>query len=106
MIIRIAEEFTTTPGGRYYTDGPFSGERFRDEVLKPRFLAAAECGESLIVDLDGGYGYGTSFLDEAFGGLARELRDPRIAEIEIISNEEPILIKRIQGYIANGLRGK
>lgn len=34
-VIRIAEEFTDAPGGRYISDGPFSGEQFRKEMLEP-----------------------------------------------------------------------
>ena len=33
---------------------------------------AKEKGEKLTINMDGGYGYPTSFLEEAFGGLARK----------------------------------
>ena len=105
MTINVAKEFTLTPGGRYKAEGDFSGELFREEILKPRFLMCKEKEETLVVDLDGGYGYGTSFLDEAFGGLARELRDPLTREIQIVSEEEPELIERIKEYIESGLSG-
>ena len=45
------------------------------------------------------------FLDEAFGGLARVLKDPNIMKIDIISDEEPELISQIRKYIEQGLRG-
>ena len=66
-IISVAKDYTRFPAGRYTTDGPFSGERFRQEWLEP----ALRANDTLEVDLDGVVGYGSSFLDEAFGGLVR-----------------------------------
>lgn len=65
--IVLAEEFSDTPGGRYNSDGPFSGERFRDEMLVP----AIRQNDHVVVVLDDTDGYGSSFLEEAFGGLYR-----------------------------------
>ena len=65
--IAIAEHFSRTPAGRYVTDGPFSGEYFRDKFLLPPLKA----GRTVHVNLDGTLGYGSSFLEEAFGGLVR-----------------------------------
>ena len=69
-ILRIAE-FTKYPGPRYRSDGPFSAQEFRHEHLEPRLRAASERGECLEVVLDGVSGYGSSFLEESFGGLVR-----------------------------------
>ena len=104
MIIYVASDFSMTPGGRYKKDGEYSGEEFREKILKPSFLKCREKGEELTVDLDGGYGYGSSFLDESFGGLGRELRDKRILDIRIISEEEPELVEQIRDYIESGLK--
>src|SRR4051812_23554323 len=68
--IRVADH-TSSPGGRYISDGPFSGEWFREEVLRPTLEQARKSGERIIVELDGTSGYGASFLEEAFGGLVR-----------------------------------
>jgi len=65
--IDIAKDFTDTPLGRYPTDGPYSGERFREEFLYPALK-----NDSVSVVIDGTEGYGSSFLDEAFGGLVRK----------------------------------
>lgn len=105
ICINIAADYSKVPGGRYIEDGPFSGQDFRSKVLLPKFQEAKRQNEALQVNLDGGYGYGSSFLDEAFGGLARELRDPEIRKIQIISEEEPGLIPQIQKYIEQGLKG-
>lgn len=66
-MISIANDFSPFAAGRYTTDGPYSGQRFREEVLVP----ALRRGEDVVVDLDGTLGLGSSFLDEAFGGLIR-----------------------------------
>jgi hypothetical protein len=66
--INIGKDFSETPLGRYPSDGPFSGERFREEFLRP---ALTQCPE-VTVKIDDAEGYGSSFLDEAFGGLVRK----------------------------------
>ncbi|NII09982.1 STAS-like domain-containing protein [Oleiagrimonas sp. C23AA] len=65
--IKIAADFSDVPSGRYPSDGDYNGERFRDEILVPKLKA----GEVIDVELDGVEGYGSSFLEEAFGGLVR-----------------------------------
>ena len=69
-VIRIADH-ARSPGGRYVTDGPFSGEWFRETVLIPVLRQAEQSREPVVVELDGTFGYGASFLEEAFGGLVR-----------------------------------
>jgi hypothetical protein len=69
--IRIADH-AVAPGGRYVADGNFSGEWFRNEVLVPALRETSKLGETLDIELDGTAGYGSSFLEEAFGGLVRE----------------------------------
>lgn len=66
-VIDIAKDFTRYPAGRLKTDGPYSGEAFRQNVLVPALKARTP----VIVALDGPLGYGSSFLEEAFGGLVR-----------------------------------
>jgi len=102
LTIKVSEEFTKTPGTRYKTDGEYSGEQFFEELLKPRFEVAVESKVNLIVDLDGGYGYATSFLEQAFGGLARVFGVAIVESIIMIkSDDEPSLISEIAKYISN-----
>lgn len=61
-------DFSEFPGGRNRGDGPNSGQRFREEFLTP----ALQEYQTISVNLDGAMGYGSSFLEEAFGGLIRE----------------------------------
>ena len=69
-VISVARDFSPTPAGRFLDDGPFPGERFRDEILMPALTAAGN--GQVTVDLDGTAGFGSSFLEEAFGGLVRK----------------------------------
>ena len=55
MEINICKEFSDTPNARYKSEGPFSGEEFREELLEPRYLEAREKGEKLTINIDGGY---------------------------------------------------
>lgn len=101
--INIAKDYTKTPGGRFEKEGPNSGEDFREKILGPKFEEAMSSGTSLKVVLDGGYGYATSFLEEAFGGLARKTKDERILGIQIVSEEEPALVEKVAQYMKAAL---
>ena len=109
MNINICKDYTDTPGGRSISQGEFSGEDFRNKLLKPKYLEAVEKNEKLKIDLDGGYGYGSSFLEEAFGGLIRDLDEDYKQALEIIqikSNDEPSLIEDITKYIKDAIAKK
>jgi hypothetical protein len=71
MNLNIGKDFSEDPSGRFYTDGPGSGEEFREEYLKKAIHELA-AGEKLVIILDDGVdGYGSSFLSEGFAGLVR-----------------------------------
>ena len=104
--IKISEIFSTTPGARNKLDGPNSGELFREKHLRPAFENLKE-GEKLLIDFDGAYGYPTSFLEEAFGGLARIFGTKKVLDaLEFKCNEEPSLIEEVIGYIKNAANGR
>jgi hypothetical protein len=96
--IVVAEAFSRYPAGRFQGDGPFSGERFRDELLVP----ALRRGGMVEVVLDGTLGYGSSFLEEAFGGLMREsnfvLKDLE-TRLRVVSLSDPTLGNEAWQYI-------
>lgn len=74
ITINIANEYTKTLGGRFKSEGEFSGEDFRDGILLPKYLEAVKHNQILYINLDGGYGYGSSFLEEAFGGISEKTK--------------------------------
>ena len=107
MYINIAKEFSETPGGRYIDEGPFSAEEFRDKMLIPALLESIKKEEKLIIQFDGGYGYASCFLEEAFGGLIRLgfSYDIVLDTLELISIEDPSVIDSITKYITEeGIR--
>ena len=101
-VIKIAKQFSEEPAGRFPTDGQHSGERFREELLIPALREA----KRVILDLDGAEGYGSSFLEEAFGGLVRlagfESAD-LLMRLEFVSNEDPSLEAEIKEYISEAV---
>jgi len=99
--IKISEVFSETLGGRYVSDGANSGEEFRKTHLMPTIKSLKE-GKTVLIDFDGTYGYPTSFLEEAFGGLARILgKEAVLKKLKFKSDEEPSLIEEVIGYINN-----
>lgn len=100
-MISIARDFSVAPGPRLIEEGEFSGEDFRNRILAPKYTEAIQANAKLVVNLDGTLGYGTSFLEEAFGGLVRIGNSPDEVKsrLEIISTEEPYLIEDITEYI-------
>ena len=72
MITYDLSTFSPTPFGRYLDDGKFNATKFRT-ILTEKLIEAKENNEELTVDLDGiTLGIGSSFLEEAFGGLVRK----------------------------------
>ena len=98
--LSIANDFSRTPGARYYKDGQNSGEEFYEKLLSVKFKEALDAGSKLVIDLDGTEGYATSFLDEAFRKLS-EAYSPDVVwdNIMLISYDEPDWVDEIKSYI-------
>ena len=98
-VITIATDFARYPFGRYVDDGPYSGQRFREEFLAP---ALERDSNEITVVLDGAIGMGSSFLEEAFGGLVRQGfdRDEVARRIRISSSRDGTKMSEIARYIA------
>ena len=70
--ISIANDFSRYPAGRFREDGGFSGAAFREDHL---VRALREPNVAIVtVSFDKVAGFGSSFLEEAFGGLIREAK--------------------------------
>lgn len=107
--LSVRDDFSFTPGSRYVGEGEFSGEEFRRNHLKPAIELAIRDNFKLLIELDGTAGYGTSFLEEAFGGLIREDRigyEAINTHIELVSLEEPYLIEDINQYLSDANTAK
>ena len=92
--INIPNDFSRYPGLRFRRLGAYSGEEFRDSVLIP----ALEQEDIVSIELDGSKGYGSSFLEEAFGGAVRKGYQLTEKTLKLISEDE-YLIKEIWKYI-------
>jgi hypothetical protein len=102
--VNVAREFTRYPSGRYRRNGTTSGEEFRQRFLEGPLVR----GESVVVELDGTIGYGSSFLEEAFGGLCRTTDVAADAILERISldTSDDQLKAEIRQYILEAASGR
>lgn len=94
----IATDFSQHPGPRYKTQGANSGEQLRSKLVA--FLQANP-GKVVIV-LDGTRGMGSSFLDEAFGGLVRNegmTKNELLSRLNFVSRIDPSYIDEIKDSI-------
>jgi STAS-like domain of unknown function (DUF4325) len=101
--ISVAKDFSTVPLGRFPDDSDFNGTVFREKWLLP----ALAKHDTLQVDFDGAEGYGSSFLEEAFGGLVRLhgfSPSDLLKRISLISEEDPTLIDEVHQYIQDAAR--
>ena len=98
--IVVGRDFSDAPAGRYLTDGPFSGQAFRENCLIP----ALQAGDVVSVDLSGTFGYGSSFLEEAFGGLVRSGlfdKEELDAKLKIVARDmrKHCYVERVKDYM-------
>lgn len=98
--INVAADFSKTPFGRFPSDGPYNGEKFRKEILLPAFTDSEV--EDVLVDFNGiALVIGSSFLEEAFGGLVRLERLDKINVLNrlIIASKTSIYEIQIRKFI-------
>lgn len=101
----IAKEFSVFPGPRKKRQGADSGEGL-GEVLAKRLRASP--GRFRII-LDGTVGIGSSFLDEAFGGLVSEHGfDATELErrLDIVSEMDPSYLYTIHNSIVRAAKAQ
>jgi hypothetical protein len=97
--INISKDFSPYPAGRYEKDGKYTGEGFRNTILKK----ALQKNDTVVIELDGTLGYGSSFLEEAFGGLIREdnfSEDDLLKRLELVGRRKSV-IDSIHNHIHN-----
>lgn len=68
--ISIANDFSDAPGARYIEDGEYSGQAFLENILLSAFEDAVEKEYKILIDLDGVWGYPSSFISGSFGKLS------------------------------------
>lgn len=99
MKINLGKQFGRYPAGRYLADGPYNGEKFRDDFLVPALKGA---DDEIEIDLRDARGLKSSFLEEAFGGLVRVgfPADALIRRFKFVTHD-PSLVDEIHEYIRN-----
>ncbi|HDR0626814.1 TPA: STAS-like domain-containing protein [Pasteurella multocida] len=96
------KDFSEFPGARERWMGPYSGEEYRDDIILPLLNS----NESVSINLDGVMGYGSSFLEEVFGGLIRAGISPSIVRElvkNLVSKDDPDLINEITEYVEDAI---
>ena len=94
------KDFALKPGVRYRSEGPHSGEEYREEVLEPVLVKSMSTGEKITIVLDGVFGYATSFLEEVFGGVVRKYGYDKIKDlIVVVSKQRPYYRTDIEKYM-------
>jgi len=105
IMISVAD-FSKYPSGRDAQDGSFNGEKYRTTVLEPALQRAISDKKIVCVSLKGVMSFGSSFLEEAFGGLVRKegFTKEQLKDILRIDPGKPNLTryqKTIWTYIQN-----
>ena len=96
----FSEEFTRYPGPRFKRLGKYSGEEFRDDILKPLL----ENNELIEIDASNIRSFNPSFLDEVFSYLAEELGLEEFKKrINFYSTTDKNLEKKMMSYVLNYL---
>lgn len=108
VTLSIAERFSRYPVGRVQADSDYNGTRFREEFLVPE-LRKLGARDKLEVTFNGLEGAGSSFLEEAFGGLIRieGMTGPFLEAHLILSTTEDGLqdtVKLARGHIHNAAK--
>ena len=95
--IDVATQFTRTPGGRYRSEGKWSGEEFRETMVEP--ILEKDTSATVIIDLDGPVGFTSSFLEEVFGGLVRKYGPQIAARVKARAEARPARARKAEGYM-------
>lgn len=100
--LNVASQFGRFPGGRFRRISEYSGEEFREQYLEP----VIKDGGKAVVVLDGVAGYGSSFLEEVFGGIVRAMRWLTREEVNrhlVVQTTRPSWLIEVNQYIDDEL---
>ena len=98
----IATEFSDTPGARDREDGDFSGQEFLEDFLQTRFEKAVKEKYILLIDLDGIWGWPSSFISGSFGKLSMTVGpDIILLHLNFKSSKRPSRIEKVLNEIKN-----
>lgn len=102
ITVTVAKDFSRHPAGRFLADGPYSGQLFRQKFLESNIRTE----DKIIIIFDGARGYGSSFLEEAFGGLIRAGIPKELALSKLdLQTSNPDLRQEVLEYIEEAIAG-
>lgn len=100
--ITISKDFSDSPGARYREDGENSGQAFLEDVLFPAFERSVTDNYKILVDLDGVWGYPSSFISGSFGKLSLDKgADLVLKHIEFKSEDSESRLNEVIQEIKN-----
>lgn len=99
----FSEQYSKFPGGRYIRLGPYSGEHFREDVLRKIFDTQ---DSSIEIDATGvATSFSPSFLDECFGQLAKEYGiEVFVKKVKLFSFDNPSLTEKMMYYVDRAVK--
>jgi hypothetical protein len=102
--IDVGKQFSRYPAGRTPSDGKYCGETFRERFIKDNLAK----GVKVKVFLDNAVSYGSSFLEEAFGGLIRVYKYSyeTVKDRLELNTTDPFLMDEIWTYIENASKAE
>lgn len=97
----VAEQFHRRPSGRYRTDGPWSGEKFREDYLVPLIQQAISENKKLLINFDNVSMSASSFIHEAFSGLIvhKHFTKEQLINTLVIESERTAIVESIYEYL-------
>lgn len=110
--IDVGKDFSSKPYGRYFKDGKFSAERFRNEHLIPALnktdFSSGEVVTIFMDNVDPDFEYSSSFLEETFGGLVRKTNytEEEIERVLDIQTKSETLFSELVFYIRNAKKSR
>lgn len=88
VVIVVRRDFSDAPGARYRKEGPHSGEEFYETLLRPKYEEAVDRMVPLVIDLDGVWGYPSSFVSGSFGKLSIEYGVDNVLKVLVLQSTE------------------
>jgi hypothetical protein len=102
---KFIDEYSKYPGGRFIKLGPYSGEDFRENVLRKIFESP---NQSIEINATGVItSFSPSFLDECFGQLAKEYGIEEFKKkVKLYSEDNPSLPDKMMAYVKRAVEKK
>ena len=94
---KFVEQYSAYPGGRFIKLGKYSGEDFRETVLRDIFVS----NKKINIDATGiATSFSPSFLDEAFRPLAEEYGLAKFNNtVKFFATDNPSLNEKMMFYV-------